>query len=64
MPMDPVLPFKPLHITLETQEETRHLMQALRLYEEYHANTSAEARFARGFLDWLQTHLHMTPEKI
>jgi hypothetical protein len=64
MPMGTALPFKPLHITLETPEETRHLMQALRLYEEYHANTSAEARFARGFLDWLQTHLHMTPDKI
>ncbi len=64
MTMDSVVPFKPLTITLETLEETKHLMQALRLYEEYHADTSAEARFARGFLDWLQTHLHMTPEKI
>jgi hypothetical protein len=62
--MPPSPPFKPLTITLENLEETKHLMQAIRLYEEYHAHTSAEARFAKGFLEWLQTHLQLTPDKL
>ena len=63
MTIDSTAPFKPLTVTLETVQEAKHLMQALRLYEEYHADTSAEAKFAKGFLDWFRVHLQMKPEK-
>ena len=39
---------EPPTISLDTLEETTHLMQALRLREEYHADTSAEALFGWG----------------
>ena len=62
-PMHPAPRFKPLSITLETDQEARHLIQALRLYEEYHAASSPQARFAREFLDWFHAHLRMEPEQ-
>ena len=37
-------------MTLESQEEVEHLTHALRLYEEFHAENSPEARFAREVL--------------
>lgn len=39
--------FKPVTMTLESLEEVEHLTHALRLYEEFHAENSPEARFAR-----------------
>ena len=42
--------FKPVTMTLESREEVEHLTHALRLYEEFHAENSPEARFAREVL--------------
>lgn len=49
--------FKPVTMTLESLEEVEHLTHALRLYEEFHAENSPEARFAREVLAGLGRQL-------
>ena len=48
---------KPVTMTLESLEEVEHLTHALRLYEEFHAENSPEARFAREVLAGLGRQL-------